>query len=704
MQLKVKAIAGYQNKIHFNPEDALNFSSPYVRITGSRSKYIYTHLVDESIPKGTIGIDDNARRDLFVAFNDSVQCDNYHVDLEKLCAVKIECNVSSLYKKNTVIKVDEEKFTQVLKKTLNGEIATTDQKFIVSFENQSIRVVITAVTTVVAPSDVIQHGVINNMTVWVFREIGDSTLKLIRNQEAMNDFFKVPSLDPLTLGIGGLNMEFINIVRRAFFSRIFPREIIKKLGIIHVKGILLYGPPGTGKTLMARTIARMLNCRELKIISGPEMFNKYVGETEANIRNLFASAEKEQKEQGDDSLLHIIVIDEIEALCRTRGSGGETSRVGDTAVDQMLAKIDGVDALNNVLIIGMTNRKDMIDDAILRPGRLEIHIEVGLPDEVGRLQILQIHTNQMSKTHCLGDDVNLEELAKTTKNYTGAELSRVVRDACSFAMGEKFDFNNFALTKNTTTDILVRQCHFKQALLEQPPAFGYDVKELSHYIPKKMVPYNQQFMKVQQELRSCIGQLLNSRLRNTMSVLVSGPVGCGKTALVCDTALGSGISYIKMINTDLLYRHLTEHSKMAKITAIIDDAKKIGDCVIILDGVENLLDYSPVGSRYSNGILQLLKHILHDRVSQNKTIILGTCRDVGLLQNFDLLSNFDQSLEMTNIQSLTEFQLAYKSLTRSEPDPTMYHEQGCSIKDVILLVDHIGVPAVPAVPSIPSVV
>lgn len=162
-----------------------------------------------------------------------------------------------------------------------------------------------------------------------------------------------------------------------------------------MQGILLYGPPGTGKTLIARQLAKILNGKEPKIVNGPEVLNKYVGQSEENIRNLFAEADAEYKEKGDSSELHIIIFDEIDAVCKSRGSVRDGSGVHDTVVNQLLTKIDGVDALNNVLLIGMTNRKDMLDEALLRPGRLEVHIEVGLPDERGRLQILKIHTSKV---------------------------------------------------------------------------------------------------------------------------------------------------------------------------------------------------------------------------------------------------------------------------------------------------------------------
>lgn len=167
------------------------------------------------------------------------------------------------------------------------------------------------------------------------------------------------------LGIGGLDKEFETIFRKAFASRLLPLGLMEQLGIVHVKGLLLFGPPGTGKTLIARQIGKMLNSREPKIINGPEVLNKFVGQSEENIRKLFADAEKEYKEKGDESELHVIIFDELDAVCKQRGTGGGGGTgVGDSVVNQLLSKLDGVDALNNILLIGMTNRKDMIDEAV----------------------------------------------------------------------------------------------------------------------------------------------------------------------------------------------------------------------------------------------------------------------------------------------------------------------------------------------------
>lgn len=141
------------------------------------------------------------------------------------------------------------------------------------------------------------------------------------------------------LGIGGLDDEFNAIFRRAFASRIFPPALVEKLGVQHVKGILLYGPPGTGKTLMARQIGKMLNAKEPKIVSGPEVLSKFVGQSEENVRKLFADAEEEYRQKGEESSLHIIIFDELDAICKSRGSRSGDTGVGDSVVNQLLAKV-----------------------------------------------------------------------------------------------------------------------------------------------------------------------------------------------------------------------------------------------------------------------------------------------------------------------------------------------------------------------------
>merc|ERR1740121_186774 len=192
---------------------------------------------------------------------------------------------------------------------------------------------------------------------------------------------------------------------------------------------------------------------------------KWMWAAEENIRNLFADAEKEQKQQGENSQLHVVIFDEIDSICKARGSKSDSTGVHDSIVNQLLSKIDGVDALNNILLIGMTNRMDLIDEALLRPGRLEVHVEISLPTEEGRVEILNIHTKTMREKNYLDPGVSIPALAASTKNFSGAEIEGLVRSATSFALNRKVNFQD--VTKTAAMDeIKVLNDDFEQALLE----------------------------------------------------------------------------------------------------------------------------------------------------------------------------------------------------------------------------------------------
>ncbi len=183
--------------------------------------------------------------------------------------------------------------------------------------------------------------------------------------------------------VGGLEAQLDAIVRRVLASRASP-EAAKRLGVGHVRGVLLSGPPGCGKTLLARELARALGAREPQIVNGPEILDKFVGEAERKVRELFAPAEAEFRQVGDASALHVVVFDEMDAIARRRGSlTGDTTGVRDGVVNQLLAKMDGVVEAPNVLVVGCTNRPELIDEALLRPGRLEVQLQVRRPDALG---------------------------------------------------------------------------------------------------------------------------------------------------------------------------------------------------------------------------------------------------------------------------------------------------------------------------------
>eukprot|EP00398_MALV-I-01_sp_L67-1_P000380 gene381-640_t len=453
------------------------------------------------------------------------------------------------------------------------------------------------------------------------------------------------------LEIGGLSKEFGTIFRRAFASRVFPPKIVRDLGLKHVRGMILHGPPGTGKTLIARQLAKTLQTREPKIVNGPEMLNKYVGESEKNIRELFADAEKEQAEEGDNSQLHIVIFDEFDSLCKKRGTSGDTG-VGDSVVNQLLAKIDGIDSLNNILLIGMTNRLDMLDRALLRPGRFEVHVEVSLPNEEGRVEILNIHTRKMREKKYMSGDVSLADIAKQSKNFSGAEIEGLVRSATSYAFNRNVDISNLGNLGNLDAkNVRVCAADFDQALEEIVPAFGASTADFENCLHYGIVDHSAAFRHVVDTCLTLLEQVSQSDSTPVMSILLHGPPGCGKTALGAHIAQSSEFPFLRYCGPNN-FVGMGEATKLREIETDLKvfppqpkgrDAYKSDLSLIVLDDVERLLDYVRIGPRFSNAILQTLM-VLVKKAPPNpnrKIVIIGTTSDADFLKACELYDAFN---------------------------------------------------------------
>ena len=220
--------------------------------------------------------------------------------------------------------------------------------------------------------------------------------------------------------IGGLE-EVKQRLREAVEWPLKHPDAFKRMGITPPKGILLYGPPGCGKTLLARAVATESEANFISV-RGPEIFSKWVGESEKAIREIFRKARM--------AAPSIVFFDEIDAIAPSRGLGYGDSRVTERVISQLLTEIDGLITLQNVVVIGATNRPDILDPALLRPGRFDRRIYVPPPDYEARLEILKIKTRNMP----LAEDVNLEELAKRMEGYSGADIDSVCREAALNAL------------------------------------------------------------------------------------------------------------------------------------------------------------------------------------------------------------------------------------------------------------------------------
>jgi len=500
-------------------------------------------------------------------------------------------------------------------------------------------------------SAVTPAGILIKNTQVTFVKAPESTIKITGGAATTNTGSMIfgPNFNFEQMGIGGLDKEFASIFRRAFASRVFPAEVVMNLGIRHVKGILLHGPPGTGKTLIARKIGKMLNAREPKIVNGPEILNKYVGQSEENIRALFADAEKEEKEKGPDSELHIIIFDEVDAICKERGSTSGGTGVGDSIVNQLLAKLDGVDQLNNILVIGMTNRKDMIDEALLRPGRLEVHMEIGLPDEAGRVQIFNIHTTPMKLHNYMDPTVDVKELAAMSKNYSGAEIEGVVKSAASFALNRQVDAKK--IDKPDPTKIKVTRDDFLRALNEVKPAFGVTEDKLQKSIKNGIIPFSADFQSIMAAGTSVIKQVEVSTKTPLMSIVLSGRPGCGKTALACRFAIDSGFPFVKCLFPEDFIAY-SESVRATKIQKAFMDAYKSEIGLIVVDDIERFIEYSPLGQRYSNVVLQTLLVLFKTHPPKDRRLlVIGTTSNSGLLEALGFLDSCDSVLNLPSVKS-----------------------------------------------------
>ena len=250
--------------------------------------------------------------------------------------------------------------------------------------------------------------------------------------------------------VGGLG-ETKNRLQETVQWPLSYSEAFERVGLTPATGVLLYGPPGTGKTLLAKAVANEADSNFISI-KGPELLDKYVGESERGVREVFAKAR--------ENAPTVVFFDELDALAAERGDGSSGSNAGERVVSQLLTELDGLEELENVVVIATTNRPDLIDDALLRSGRLDRHIHVSLPDETARREILAVHTRGKP----LAADVDLDELATETEGYVGADIEAVCREAATAAVRQ------YVTEGGEVGEIYLTREGFEQALLDVDPS------------------------------------------------------------------------------------------------------------------------------------------------------------------------------------------------------------------------------------------
>ena len=463
--------------------------------------------------------------------------------------------------------------------------------------------------------DEISVGVLGNSIDFVIKKIIPRTISRIERST------KVNVVAPTTVDerpritydeIGGLK-EQINRLREIVELPLRNPEVFAKLGIEPHSGILMYGSPGCGKTLIAKALASE-SAANFYIINGPEIVNKYYGETEARLRDIF----KEAKETAPS----IIFIDEIDAIApkREEAFGDVEKRV----VAQLLSLMDGMSDRGNVIVLGATNRPESIDPALRRPGRFDREIEIGVPNAQGRFEILGIHTRGMP----LAQDIDLQELALELNGYTGADIKALCREAAMKSLRRyipEIDSATGKVSPDTLRVMDIRSRDFREGMKEIIPTamreFYVEVSRIKwedvgglHNV--KRILHDNLIMSIKEpENFSRMG------IRAPRGALLFGPPGCGKTLIAKSLATISSANIIVVRGPEVLSKWVGESEKA--IREIFRKAKSSSPCVIVFDELDSLA--RPRGQDDISGNERVLSQLLTemDDSGSSGIIIIG---------------------------------------------------------------------------------
>jgi len=308
-------------------------------------------------------------------------------------------------------------------------------------------------------ADEIDAGILESMEVTEtdFKE----ALKGIEPSALREVFVEVP--DITWADVGGLEDTKERLRETIQWPLEYPK-VFEQMDMQAAKGVLLFGPPGTGKTLLAKAVANEAQSNFISV-KGPELLNKYVGESEKGVREVF--------EKARSNAPTVVFFDEIDSIAGERGQGMSDSGVGERVVSQLLTELDGIESLEDVVVIATTNRPDLIDSALLRPGRLDRHVHVPVPDEEARRKIFEVHTQDKP----LADDVDLDELAAETDGYVGADIEALCREASMAASREFINSVSPEEVDESVGNVRINREHFEAAMDEVGPSVDEETRE-----------------------------------------------------------------------------------------------------------------------------------------------------------------------------------------------------------------------------------
>ena len=375
--------------------------------------------------------------------------------------------------------------------------------------------------------------------------------------------------------IGGLKNE-VQKVREMIELPLRHPEIFDRIGIEAPKGVLLHGPPGTGKTLLAKAVASETNANFYSI-SGPEIMSKFYGESEERLREIFKEAE--------ENAPSIIFIDEIDSIApkREEVSGDVEKRV----VSQLLTLMDGIQSRGKLVVIGATNRPNAIDPALRRPGRFDREIDIGIPDEQSRLDILLIHSRGMPLT----EDVNLESIAKVTHGFVGADLEALSKEAAMRSLRRILPEINLEQPKipaEILNKIKITKQDFDEALRDVQPSAMREVLVQRPNVEWEDIGGLQQ---VKEELAEAIEWPLKhadlfteANVQPPKGILLYGPPGTGKTMMAKAVAATSEANFISIKGPELISKWVGESEK--GVREVFRKARQAAPCVVFFDEID----------------------------------------------------------------------------------------------------------------------
>ncbi|KAH9671435.1 cell division control protein 48 [Citrus sinensis] len=414
--------------------------------------------------------------------------------------------------------------------------------------------------------------------------------------------------------VGGVRKQMAQIRELVELPLRHP-QLFKSIGVKPPKGILLYGPPGSGKTLIARAVANETGAFFF-CINGPEIMSKLAGESESNLRKAFEEAEKNAPS--------IIFIDEIDSIAPKREkTHGEVER---RIVSQLLTLMDGLKSRAHVIVIGATNRPNSIDPALRRFGRFDREIDIGVPDEVGRLEVLRIHTKNMK----LSDDVDLERIAKDTHGYVGADLAALCTEAALQCIREKMDvidLEDETIDAEILNSMAVTDEHFKTALgTSNPSALRETVVEVPNVNWEDIGGLENVKRELQETVQYPVEhpeKFEKFGMSPSKGVLFYGPPGCGKTLLAKAIANECQANFISVKGPELLTMWFGESE--ANVREIFDKARQSAPCVLFFDELDSIAtqrgsSVGDAGGAADRVLNQLLTEM--DGMSAKKTVFI----------------------------------------------------------------------------------